>query len=133
MNPLRKVSLKVSKRYEPAAVCCLETSYRSHRWIRTGYYVSSIHKGDKSNQSIHGHSNIIKPNIQSIHKRSFSGILGSSVLSPFIKSSYLFWGIPICALLEPIINTFPFDLFFGTLLPYHACIGMQHIATGLFM
>ena len=57
-------------------------------------------------------------------------MLGSGVMSTFIKSSYLFWGIPISAIMSPYVNTLPLDAFFGTLLPYHAYIGLNHIFTG---
>ena len=65
------------------------------------------------------------------NKRRFSGVFGASVIGAFIKTSVVFYAIPITAALSPYVNTLPMDAIYGIILPYHAYVGMAHILTGL--
>ena len=62
--------------------------------------------------------------------RKFSSVFGASVISTFVKTSLVFYGIPITAAASPYFNTLPFDAVYGCILPYHAYVGMAHILTG---
>eukprot|EP00484_Ammonia_sp_Unknown_P001006 CAMPEP_0197020384 /NCGR_PEP_ID=MMETSP1384-20130603/1144_1 /TAXON_ID=29189 /ORGANISM="Ammonia sp." /LENGTH=183 /DNA_ID=CAMNT_0042447995 /DNA_START=39 /DNA_END=590 /DNA_ORIENTATION=+ len=64
-----------------------------------------------------------------LSSRKFSGVFGTSVMGAFIKSSVVFFGIPITAAASPYLNTLPVDVIYGCVLPYHAYVGMHHILT----
>ena len=66
-----------------------------------------------------------------LSSRRFSGVFGPSVIGAFIKTSLVFYAIPITAAVSPYFNTLPMDVIYGIVLPYHAYIGMAHILTGL--
>jgi len=57
------------------------------------------------------------------------GIVGGGVYSLFHKSSNILWCLPFTALLSHTINTLPFDVAYGLIIPYHAYIGLEHIFT----
>ena len=71
-----------------------------------------------------------KPTPFVMPSRKFSSVFGASVIGTFIKTSVVFYGIPITAAASPYFNTLPFDALYGCILPYHAYVGMAHIATG---
>merc|ERR1712113_1013370 len=64
-----------------------------------------------------------------LSRRKFSGVFGASVIGAFIKTSLVFYAIPITAAISPYFNTLPFDVIYGIILPYHAYVGMAHILT----
>ena len=66
-----------------------------------------------------------------LSSRRFSGVFGPSVLGAFIKTSLVFYAIPVTAAVSPYFNTLPMDVIYGIILPYHAYIGMAHILTGI--
>eukprot|EP01084_Bolivina_argentea_P140088 246380_1 len=71
------------------------------------------------------------PNPSFLTSRKFS-VFGASVMGSFIKTSGVFFAIPVTAALSPYINTLPFDAVYGCLLPYHTYIGLHHIFTDYF-
>merc|ERR1719189_925978 len=64
-----------------------------------------------------------------LSSRPFSGVFGNSVMSTFIKTSVVFYAIPLSAIASPYLMTLPLDVIYGCVLPYHAYVGMAHIFT----
>ena len=129
---MMRKSLRFSNRFTHARVYQVETLQKIG--IQT-YSCNNVHVNYNYNSSLNPRGSINRSKIhhhgsQEAQKHQFSSIIGKGVMSPFIKSSYLLWGIPLSALVQPYIITLPFDIFFGTLLPYHAYIGMNHVFTG---
>ena len=69
--------------------------------------------------------------LSSFSTRKSSGVFGASVMSTFIKTSVVFYAIPLSALASPYFMTLPLDVVYGCVLPYHAYVGMAHIFTGM--
>eukprot|EP00483_Globobulimina_turgida_P011436 UN11458 len=72
------------------------------------------------------------PSFLSLRKAS-SSVFGTSVMAGFVKTSLIFYAIPISAAASPYFNTLPLDLIYGFVLPYHAHVGMHHILTDYFI
>ena len=122
MNTLRQFSYRAVRSTVKTQPQRLTTTTFHHRFIQRGS--SPFLRQRKVNLLIKN------PRPTFLSRRRFSSVFGASVIGAFIKTSLVFYAIPITAAASPYFNTLPVDFIYGLILPYHAYVGMAHILTG---
>eukprot|EP00485_Elphidium_margaritaceum_P013188 CAMPEP_0202685306 /NCGR_PEP_ID=MMETSP1385-20130828/1057_1 /ASSEMBLY_ACC=CAM_ASM_000861 /TAXON_ID=933848 /ORGANISM="Elphidium margaritaceum" /LENGTH=182 /DNA_ID=CAMNT_0049339621 /DNA_START=26 /DNA_END=574 /DNA_ORIENTATION=+ len=121
MNALRQLSHCAAKRAMKPAPQRLSTSTFHQRFIQRS--TSPFNRSQRITLLSR------QPRPSFLSSRKFSGVFGASVMGAFLKTSLVFYAIPVTAALSPYVNTLPMDVIYGTILPYHAYVGMHHVLT----